>query len=337
MLLFRLPLDLLSLVTSAKSFRGNIILGSQTLNRLGLHAARYLLAHLVMRMRWAMLFWLMPRSLRENFHRDGFVTIEDFLSQEQLAALHADLTLLEGDTRLLVQGGTRTQRLLLDPTVLRQSNALADCARDPRLKKWIGYAGGRWRRPLLYLQRIRHGGGEAVDPQKTLHSDTFQPTVKAWLFLEDVTADKGPFTYVPGSHRLTKARLSYEYQISQTAARDGDRYTAKGSLRLTPEAHAKMDLAEARSVTVAAGTLVIANTHGFHGRGAAKPGATRLELWAYSRHTPFLPWPGAGLDFWTLIEEKALHALWSWRDRSAEKAGRYPAWRKIDTSDLTSP
>src|ERR1700694_3362140 len=52
------------------------------------------------------------------------------------------------------------------------------------------------------------------DPQTALHADTFHPTVKAWLFLTDVAADAGPFTYVPGSHRLTPERLPLEMRSS---------------------------------------------------------------------------------------------------------------------------
>ena len=50
---------------------------------------------------------------------------------------------------------------------------------------------------------LRHACDGPPDPQTALHADTFHPTVKAWLFLTDVAADAGPFTYVPGSHRLT--------------------------------------------------------------------------------------------------------------------------------------
>ena len=36
------------------------------------------------------------------------------------------------------------------------------------------------------------------DPQTDLHTDTFHPTVKAWLFLTDVAPETMPFVYVPG-------------------------------------------------------------------------------------------------------------------------------------------
>jgi hypothetical protein len=44
--------------------------------------------------------------------------------------------------------------------------------------------------PMLYLQTILgHAVKGAPDPQLELHTDAFQPSVKAWLFLNDVKAD----------------------------------------------------------------------------------------------------------------------------------------------------
>src|SRR5437016_4485285 len=72
------------------------------------------------------------------------------------------------------------------------------------------------------------------DPQTALHADTFHPTVKAWLFLTDVAADAGPFTYVPGSHLLTAQRLAWERRMSLAARRSPDADTREGSFRIDP-------------------------------------------------------------------------------------------------------
>ena len=64
-----------------------------------------------------------------------------------------------------------------------------------------------------------------------LHADTFHPTMKAWFFIDEVSADKGPFTYVPGSHRLTWARPKWKYRRSITARHFKDGYSEKGSMR----------------------------------------------------------------------------------------------------------
>ena len=73
------------------------------------------------------------------------------------------------------------------------------------------YCAARLKRPLYYVQSIKNGyvAGRS-DPQKVLHSDTFHSSMKAWYFIDDVTEDRGPFTYVPGSHRLTWKRLKWE-------------------------------------------------------------------------------------------------------------------------------
>src|ERR1700726_1013593 len=58
--------------------------------------------------------------------------------------------------------------------------------------------------PMVYVQTVlSHAVEGPADPQRDLHTDTFHPTVKAWLFLTDVTQDAMPFVYVPGPRRLT--------------------------------------------------------------------------------------------------------------------------------------
>ena len=55
--------------------------------------------------------------------------------------------------------------------------------------------------------------------------------MKAWLFLQDVGPADGPFSYVPGSHRLTPERLAWERKRSLTVGRERDYLSARGSFR----------------------------------------------------------------------------------------------------------
>src|ERR1700686_2685025 len=83
----------------------------------------------------------------------------------------------------------------------------------------LPFGGSRGPEPVVWIQSIlRHAHDGPPDPQTALHADTFHPTVKAWLFLTDVMADQGPFTYVHGSHRLTAERLAWERRMSLAAA-----------------------------------------------------------------------------------------------------------------------
>jgi len=136
--------------------------------------------------------------------------------------------------------------------------------------------------------------GEA-DPQTVLHADTFHATAKAWLFLDDVGEDDGPFAYVPGSHRVTPQRLTWEREQSVSAARSPDRMHSEGSLRATGSDLGAMGLPPPVRMAVPANTLIVADTSGFHRRSSSPRTTRRVELYATLRRTPFLPWPGGHL------------------------------------------
>lgn len=329
------PIWLFALGTQAKSFRDNPLIGSSLANRLGLHIARVLLAQLSTWFRALLLSPLMEARYRKAFKQDGFVVIEDFLSSDSVAQIKEELGDYNGEVRQMVQGDTATQRILMDTdasALLPQTSAVTA---GKRLRHYLAYTGAKASHSILYVQRIHNGAmrGKA-DPQKNMHSDTFHPTMKAWLFLEDVTEAKGPFTYVKGSAKLSWNRLKWEYGRSIGASRMRDKYSEKGSLRAGPEDLAEMGLPAPTGITAKAGTLVIANTNGFHGRGQAEEGASRLELWAYSRHNPFSPWPGLPINFILNLKHKAMHWNWHRLDTRAEKKNSRASWHKINASDM---
>src|SRR5712671_3456459 len=177
----------------------------------------------------------------------------------------------------------------------------------------------------------------ALDPKTlaALHADTFHPTVKAWLFLTDVAADAGPFTYVPGSHRLTRERLAWERRMSLAARHSPDPEIRQGSFRLAPSELPALGLPEPRLFAVPANTLIVADTFGFHARGPSAGRSVRVEIWAYGRRSPFVPWPG--FDLWS-GGALARRSLLGWRlgdllDRAGVKPHRWRARTGISAFD----
>jgi len=331
------PVWLFALGTQAKSFKGNPFIGSRLLNLLGLHVLRVSLSHASAWFRWLLLAPLMPKSLRRAYRRDGFVLIENFIDADTVSSLVNEITGFNGGVREMTQGDTATQRILLDKGAAAHMPRTYNAATNSLLRRYLAYAGSKWSHSILYVQRIHNGFRPShADPQKNMHSDTFHPTMKAWLFLEDVTEDKGPFTYVTGSSRLTRKRLKWEYKRSINAAKMQDKYSEKGSLRADTEALKEMGLPAPKGITAKAGTLVLANTNGFHGRGQAAEGASRLELWAYSRHNPFSLLPGLPLDFVLHIKHWAMQ--WNWRrlDQRAERRGNQASWHLIPAGKMVA-
>lgn len=290
------PVWFFALFTGAKSFVDNPLLGSQRLNRLGLHRWRVRIAHRVTALRRRRLAARVEPELRHHFDANGFAQIEQWLAPATFAALVEKVSELEARCRSHQQGDTVTVRVPLDPGVLQTVPELRSVLQERCWKALLSYVAGSAVRPLYYLQAIEGGVSPGPpDPQQDLHADTFQPSMKAWLFLTDVGEEDRPLTYVPGSHRLTPERLAWEEQKSLNVAECGDRLSQRGSFRVREDELAGLGLPPPIRFCVPANTLVVIDTCGFHARAASDRPSLRVELWAMQRRQPFLPWAGRSL------------------------------------------
>ena len=321
------PLWAAQLATGTKSFERNPVIGSRWLNERGLHTARVRLAGRIAEMRRRRLASLVSEADRAGFERDGFVIRPNFLPDAEFAELLRQVKAYRGILREIGEGDTILRKIALDPKTLAALPALGRLLRHPEWRGLIRYIGSRDAEPVVWIQSIlRHAHEGPADPQTALHADTFHPTVKAWLFLTDVAADAGPFTYVPGSHRLSPQRLDWERRMSLAAPSSRDADTRQGSFRIEPGELAALGLAEPRIFAVPANTLIVADTFGFHARGPSAGRSVRVEIWAYGRRSPFVPWPG--FDWWSGAA-LARRSLLGWRlGDMLERAGVKPhRWR----------
>lgn len=320
---WRLPLWILQLATGAKSFADNPILGSQRLNRLGLHVLRLKAAHKLASWRRARLARHIPTHLRDEFDRNGFVVIREFLPPEEFAAFRSSILDCELPTRVHQQGDTITRRVAIGPDILRCFPLIAGLIVDPRWTGLLAYVASTKSKPLYYLQTILGGFVEGpADPQLQLHSDTFHPSMKSWLFLTDVPEDGRPLTYVAGSHRLSPERIAWEKRQSIEVLRQSNSLSRRGSLRISPEELPQLGLPQPTRFAVPANTLVVVDTCGFHARGDSNRRTTRVELWAYSRRSPFIPWVSGGLLSWAPLANRSagwLNLALDWLDRRGLK------------------
>jgi hypothetical protein len=327
------PVWLGQLLTGAKSFNDNPILGSRRLNERGLHVGRVRLAHAVAAARRRRLTHLISDTDRAVFERDGIVVRENFLPPDQFDALVAQVKAYRGPARETIQGDAVTRRIPFDGAVLARIPAGRRLLENPDWRGLLRYIGSADAEPITYIQTIlSHRVDGWPDPQLELHSDAFHPSVKAWLFLTDVAGDDGPFVYVPGSHRATEKRLDWEHRISigidaRGDYEDNDRLTRRGSFRVDAATLASLDLPPPRICAVPANTLVVADMFGFHARGASTEPSLRVEVWAYGRRSPFLPW--TGLDIWRIpaLSRRRAHWFWSASDMIEAAGGKKNVWR----------
>jgi hypothetical protein len=316
------------LLTGAKSFMDNPVIGSPRLNERGLHVWRVTLAQRMADQRRRGLAASVDPADRSAFERDGFVVKRDFLPPPLFSALLAQVQANRGHAREMEQGNTITRRIAFGPATLACIPAMQAVMAMPDWNGLIRYVWSFNAAPLVYIQTIlSHAIAGSDDPQCALHADTFHPTVKAWLFLTDVSTDDGPFTFVPGSHRATPSRLQWEKRMSLQAFNSPDYLIRRGSFRIAAAELPELGLPPPVAFAVPANTLVVADTHGFHARGPSTRPTRRVEIWAYGRRNPFLPW--AGLDLWRIGALGHRRVPFYWRSRDLfERVGlKGNVWR----------
>ncbi len=287
------PWWIAQIATKAKSFRDNPVLGSPILNRWGLHVARRrAAARLAERRRRRLLAHVAPAE-REFFDRNGYFIRRNALPEAVFAALRREIEAMHEPAREMRQGPAVTRRLGLDDAQLAAMPHSRAFVKDSGVRGLIHYAASCGGEPTFAVQTIiAEPSSSERDPQTLFHSDTFHPTAKAWFFLSDVGADEGPFSYVPGSHRVTEERIAWEREQSLAAGRSADQMHSEGSFRVEEPELAALGLPPPLRFAVPANTLIVADTSGFHARTPSPQPTCRVEIYATLRRTPFVPWIG---------------------------------------------
>lgn len=321
-----------------KSFKKNPILGSRRLNRWGLHRERVRLADALARRRRAALARRLPEADVAAFEKDGFVVKRNFLPEEVFEALRHEAFAREHPAREMRQGQTVTRMIPVTRSSAARLPTAARIVEDPALRRLIGFVAGRSGAPVFFIQTvIAEPSIKAADPQTALHADTFHATSKMWLFLHDVPEDAGPFIFAPGSHRLTKERIDWEYEQSLTARDDKRNHHAQGSFRISLDEIVALGYGAPRRMAVPGNTLVVADTFGFHGRSPSDRPTIRTELHGHLRRNPFLPWNGLDWQGLPGVRGRQLDLFYALEDFKERRLGKRSIWRDVGAAAANAP
>ncbi|MEM6827592.1 MAG: phytanoyl-CoA dioxygenase family protein [Pseudomonadota bacterium] len=323
-----MPIWVLQLATTAKSFLDHPLIGSQRLNRMGLHTLRVRIADQLCRWRRSRLAKHVPTAWLEAFERDGFVVVEDVVPPEDFPALHDALLGSEWEAREMRQGDAITRRVAVDLPMLEAVPELKRLLSRKDINALFHYVASFRTTPLHYIQTIvSNSGDHGPDPQEAIHADSFHASMKAWLFLRPVAREDGPFTYVRGSHHFNSKRIEWERRRSLADPQTIDRLSARGSPRVNEADLVDMELQAADALPVEANTLVVADTAGFHARGPAVRAGERVEIWSYARRNPFQPWLGGDVLSLPGLAERRVGWLWAFRDKFEKHIGQ--PWQAV--------
>ncbi len=125
------------------------------------------------------------------------------------------------------------------------------------------------------------------DYNQFAHADRHYAFIKAFFYLTDVDEDTAPFSYAVGTHRLSSARVRYEYDYSREycRVRGRGRYVhsaqsllANQRLRDCGERLMEITGRPCAPIVGKANTLIVANNQGFHKRGELRSSQPRITV-----------------------------------------------------------
>jgi len=263
--------------------------GTVLANRLGLQIARTLVMNARIR-RAAQARARKANPIREALIRDGAVLIPDFLPAESFSAVRAEFESARESGLFVPQPCVEDNDTIEETAGLGKNKKAFPVTRrlfteHGALLELVGDVIGRTPDNVSLLIQVMRKSPVHVDPVRLIgthyiHADVHFPTIKAWLYLNDVDQTNGATMYALGSQRITMARLAYEYDASVRVAQAKTQgalhsETPYGLVRMpTREQLQRMGVREV-PMSGRANTLFIANTQGFHRRGDFQQGKTR--------------------------------------------------------------
>ncbi|MEP4034220.1 phytanoyl-CoA dioxygenase family protein [Roseibium polysiphoniae] len=324
--ILKTPFWAAELASGAKSFADNPIIGSRRLNEKGLHVARTRLAERMSDWRRERLSDLVADEDAVSYARDGFVVRRNVLPEDQFQELKREITTNRFAAQEMLQGNAVTRFIPITRKMVAELQEFGALVNGDLFQGLLKYVGSWNADPISFIHTVFADPkrGER-DPQTVFHSDTFHSTAKCWFFLNDVKEDEGPFIYVPGSHRLTPARIEWERQQSLGASAGGRTMHSLGSFRIGEKELSELGYRNPVKLSVPENTLVVADTHGFHARAASDRPTVRLAIYGSLRRNPFMPF--AGLDPFLLPglkwRQAEIHdAINEWKMRTGRPTGQ---------------
>jgi hypothetical protein len=275
---------ILQLFAAPKSYIGN-----SKLNKLGLQENR--INRFLMRQKKNESYSNPKFSKDEKIlDRDGLLIISNFFSDKIFVKIKEEIKAFKASEGLLdfpnkqgfgVDWKAGNPSAIMCPTIhkyFRSNNRIHELVRHTtnRKVKFLPYVS--YEHLTLPLNQ-----NDNKDPNRVLHADRYYPTIKAVLYLDDVTEANGPFYYSRGSHHLDKQRIEFETKSSyfQALLKEGKTSQVPENWIKNNRIHPPADLYsnyKSTPIIGKANTLAVINTCGFHNRGEMQPQNSREAI-----------------------------------------------------------
>ena len=268
------------------------IIESKFFNFLGLQSFRYALAKFI----YVLLGFFYKNKFLTKYYDNGFYLEENFFKEEIFKKINTEFqeafeihkvvrNVYEKSDNYNENSSIDYFLYEFEDNEFNKKNfpTLYSLLSDQKIKKYF-MAAERKKNINIYmrLERIKTKDFCKNDVNSYWHVDTYHNTHKAWLYLSDVTNDHGPFNYLKKSSAFSVRRLLWEFLNSIK------KYFNK-SYRPFFVDEKNVQTFEKNKIEVICkkNSFLIANTHGYHRRGDAKPNMVRDRISFFTRENPF--------------------------------------------------
>ncbi len=179
-------------------------------------------------------------------------------------------------TGVAAHSGKKNFRVDLVKGAIRGNNPLLKVALDVKLLEIVAAYLGMW--PALHSigAWLNYPTSEPATSSQLWHHDPEDlKLIKTFIYLEDVGEENGPFTYVPGTHPFGSRVPTAKRHLEKRRLAD-EQFTDV----FPPSAW--------RVCTGPAGTMILADTIGYHRGGKPAAGTRLLVTFTYTSGTPLV-------------------------------------------------
>jgi len=148
------PWYAIEILTGEKSFSNNPIIGSEALNRRGLHVWRVKAAAGMVNYRRRKLEHLVAPADRQAYAEYGYIEKRNLVPADQFRQLVAEIESLQVPAREMYEGNAVTRRTPLTPEVVAKLPAVKAFLESPEWTNLIRYIGGFDVEPVISVQTI---------------------------------------------------------------------------------------------------------------------------------------------------------------------------------------
>lgn len=271
-------------------FTRDLILSSKFLNRLGVPVLRNILTNFIINLK-RYKNCKPKNNLELELIKNGVLVIPNFLPKEEFSQLKEEFNNLISKKNDMDRNLIGTKFVKIKDDDFNKLSGMRTLRDNKRLNRLVCLAEGlkkiKINNFLLENTKFHSLEKQRENPNNFYHDDIHFHSHKFFFYINDVSNDDGPFTYLKKTHLNNFDRLYFDFKRAQLPNAEDLLWRIEKNLEneFIKDYFEKIIKHEFKAIG-SENTLVIGNVHGFHKLGDAIQGRERQLIRMTFRHSP---------------------------------------------------